>query len=240
MALWTKLMFILLTQLARRMTYDRRHHVPRYHEWMSDPAVREATASEPLTLEEEFAMQEMTFIVLAQTEPTPLDASATIDQLRNHDASDAMIGDVNVFLSTMYPSDDEEGADLESSSNPRARERHPLPTGRRQCEVEIMIPMASNQRKGYAFEALRIFLPYVSHVLGIPPNNFFARIGATNSASLDLFEHKLGFERGSTSVFDEVEMTCSHDEWNFPKVPTASLEYPATPSSLLSHHAHHG
>ncbi|SGY34971.1 BQ5605_C002g01709 [Microbotryum silenes-dioicae] len=35
-----------------------RHHVPRYHEWMSDPAVREATASEPLTLEEEFAMQE--------------------------------------------------------------------------------------------------------------------------------------------------------------------------------------
>ncbi|SGY34984.1 BQ5605_C002g01711 [Microbotryum silenes-dioicae] len=89
--------------------------------------------------------------------------------------------------------------------------------------------MASNQRKGYAFEALCIFLPYVSHVLGIPSNNFFARIGATNSASLDLFVHKLDFERGKTSVFDEVEMTCSHDEWTFPKVPTVSLEYPAPP-----------
>jgi hypothetical protein len=31
-----------------------REHVPRYHEWMQDPALLEATASEPLTLEQEF------------------------------------------------------------------------------------------------------------------------------------------------------------------------------------------
>lgn len=36
---------------------SRASHVPRYHEWMSDPAVREATASEELTLEEEYEMQ---------------------------------------------------------------------------------------------------------------------------------------------------------------------------------------
>ncbi|SCV68414.1 BQ2448_535 [Microbotryum intermedium] len=218
----------------------RRHHVERYHEWMSDPAVREATASEPLTLQEEFEMQEswrvdedkMTFIVLSQTEPSPLDATATVDQVRDRDTSSGMIGDINVFLSTTYPPDEEGGADFDLNSNPRARNAagaRPMPTGRRQCEVEVMIPMASNQRQRYAFEALRIFLPYVSRVLGIPPNDFFARIGATNSASLDLFEHKLGFKRGNTSVFDEIEMTYQHDEWSFPRVPAVLLDYPPQP-----------
>lgn len=32
------------------------HHVPAYHAWMQDPAMLEATASEPLTLEEEYRM----------------------------------------------------------------------------------------------------------------------------------------------------------------------------------------
>lgn len=35
----------------------RKEHVARYHEWMQDAATREATASEPLSLEEEYAMQ---------------------------------------------------------------------------------------------------------------------------------------------------------------------------------------
>lgn len=32
-------------------------HVPKYHEWMKSPFLQEMTASEPLTLEEEYAMQ---------------------------------------------------------------------------------------------------------------------------------------------------------------------------------------
>ncbi len=32
-------------------------HVPKYHEWMLDPALLQATASEPLTLDQEFQMQ---------------------------------------------------------------------------------------------------------------------------------------------------------------------------------------
>ena len=32
-------------------------HVPKYHQWMKDPSLLQATASEPLTLQEEYRMQ---------------------------------------------------------------------------------------------------------------------------------------------------------------------------------------
>ena len=35
----------------------RKEHVPKYHEWMKSPFLLEMTASEPLTLDEEYEMQ---------------------------------------------------------------------------------------------------------------------------------------------------------------------------------------
>lgn len=55
----------------------RKEHVEKYHQWMQCPHLQEATASEPLTIEEEYNMQhkwaededKCTFIVLDRSLP---------------------------------------------------------------------------------------------------------------------------------------------------------------------------
>ena len=57
----------------------RRDHVAKYHEWMQSAELQELTGSEPLSLEEEFRMQESwrtdqdkcTFIVLSKVISPP-------------------------------------------------------------------------------------------------------------------------------------------------------------------------
>ncbi|KAG0422834.1 hypothetical protein HPB47_001356 [Ixodes persulcatus] len=82
-------------------------HVERYHEWMKDPHLQEMTASEPLSLADEYAMQKSwcedddkcTFIVL--------------DRKQYEESSDevgAMIGDVNLFFNNQ---DNNREAELE-------------------------------------------------------------------------------------------------------------------------------
>ena len=105
----------------------RKHHVSRYHEWMCSPELLEATASEPLSLEEEYKMQiswrdddkKVTFIVL--------DATPKGDDVNDDEAS-RMLGDVNLFLN-----------DRDDPCN---------------AEIEIMIAEKQSQRKGFAREAL--------------------------------------------------------------------------------------
>ncbi|XP_069785397.1 alpha/beta-tubulin-N-acetyltransferase 9 isoform X6 [Narcine bancroftii] len=47
---------VLLGQLAALVPYSTRH-VPRYHQWMKSEELLKLTASEPLTLEQEYQMQ---------------------------------------------------------------------------------------------------------------------------------------------------------------------------------------
>ncbi|KAK4704638.1 hypothetical protein P7C70_g1573, partial [Phenoliferia sp. Uapishka_3] len=182
----------------------RAEHVLRYHEWMSDPQIREATASEELSLEEEYEMQKLTFIVLRRI-PDLLPSDPTF--LLQHGV-DQMVGDVNVFLSQAYDSDPD--SDSEFATSP------PTPP-RTRCEVELMIAVSSTRRQGFGQAALKIFLSYASKELKLPPSAFFSRIGIKNAPSLALFE-KLGFSKIKVvEAFGEVEMgyTGEHDKWGW-------------------------
>ncbi|XP_077824765.1 alpha/beta-tubulin-N-acetyltransferase 9 isoform X11 [Macaca mulatta] len=110
-------------------------HVPRYHEWMKSEELQRLTASEPLTLEQEYAMQrswredadKCTFIVL-DAEKWQAQPGATEES--------CMVGDVNLFLT-----------DLEDPTL---------------GEIEVMIAEPSCRGKGLGTEAVLAMLSYGS------------------------------------------------------------------------------
>ncbi|TKA76191.1 hypothetical protein B0A55_03089 [Friedmanniomyces simplex] len=135
------------------------HHVPTYHAWMQDPSLQIATASEPLTLDEEYAMQrswredadKLTFIVcLPLTRPLPLMADmrqpAALVHVGVDDAPERMVGDVNLFLSQATDDDDDgEGSGVEGVIG----------------EIELMIARKDLHRQGYGRAALLTFTGYI-------------------------------------------------------------------------------
>jgi RimJ/RimL family protein N-acetyltransferase len=178
---------------------------------MADEEIQKATASEPLTLEEEYAMQrswrtdadKLTFIVCTRT---AMGCSGTQTQSVSAGKEDApahMVGDVNLFL---Y--DDDEDAEDPDASNERSV------VG----ELEIMIALQHQRGKGLAQDTLRAFMCYIQSQLsgigrefagakGMRLKYLRVKIDKDNVRSLRLFE-RVGFVRTSAepNYFGEVEM----------------------------------
>ncbi|GAV74597.1 Acetyltransf_3 domain-containing protein [Cephalotus follicularis] len=157
-------------------------HVPRYHQWMQDPSLLQATGSDPLTLDQEFKMQlswsqdplKETFIVL---DKDMLEGAF----VHGDPHVEAMVGDVNLYMNDL--------------DNPQM------------AEVEIMIAEPRSRGKGLGKESVLMMMAYAVENLGI--HVFRVKIGESNGASLNLFL-KLGFKEASYSeIFKEVTLDLS-------------------------------
>lgn len=123
-----------------------------------DPYLQEVTASEPLSLEEEYDMQ-------AQWCADPHKCTFLIQQYGDSWTEEVkypydLIGDVNLFMHDSYD--------------------------RTNAEIELMVAMANCRRKGVGVAALCAMMRYGLEHLGI--TRFFAKISDTNIPSIELFK----------------------------------------------------
>ncbi|XP_067936060.1 alpha/beta-tubulin-N-acetyltransferase 9-like [Watersipora subatra] len=154
----------------------RPKHVLKYHEWMKSEELQELTASEPLTLEQEYEMQKSwseddkkcTFIIL--------DGSKLASDFGNE--VDTMVGDVNLFFN-----------DVDCSTS---------------AEIEIMVAEADTRGKGIGKEATLAMMQYGIATLGV--TIFTAKIGYNNKLSLALFHRLHFKEVSRSEAFQEVTL----------------------------------
>lgn len=160
----------------------RKCHVPKYHKWMENDELRQQTASEQLSLDEEYEMQQTwlndddkcTFIVL--------DRQTYNDTDQNEVQS--MVGDVNLFLND---ADD-----------------------RRKAEIEVMIAEQKSRGQGLGRESVLTIIFY--GVVSLNIERFSAKIGFNNLSSLSLFQSLSFTEVSRSDVFEEVTLELIVDE----------------------------
>jgi RimJ/RimL family protein N-acetyltransferase len=183
---------------------------------MQDSELQAATASEPLTLPEEYEMQQswrtdndkLTFIVCL---PRSSDGDGRV-QGGADDCTGRMIGDINLFL--FEPEDDED----EGESNSGAGKSNAV-VG----EIELMIARKDLHRRGYGRAALLSFVGYIldswpqiaaeySSVAASndPPKSLDylrVKINQSNTRSIALFE-SIGFAQtaAGANYFGEIEL----------------------------------
>lgn len=158
-------------------------HVPRYHEWMKSPELQQLTASEPLSLQQEYDMQKSwredndkcTFIVL--------DKQRWADP--GVEEEQCMVGDVNIFLTD--------------------------PTDPSLAELEVMIAEPSYRGRGIGKEVTRMMMCYGITKLGV--KRFQAKIGLDNQVSISMFKKLRFQEVSVCNVFKEVTLEMTVDEF---------------------------
>uniref|UniRef100_A0A1A7WYU8 Alpha/beta-tubulin-N-acetyltransferase 9 n=1 Tax=Iconisemion striatum TaxID=60296 RepID=A0A1A7WYU8_9TELE len=156
-------------------------HVPRYHEWMKSPELQQLTASEPLSLDQEYDMQKSwredddkcTFIILDKQKW----ADPSVDE------EQCMLGDVNIFLTD--------------------------PTDLSLAELEVMIAEPSYRGKGIGKEVTLMMMHYGISKLGV--KRFEAKIGLDNQVSIAMFKKLHFQQVSVCNVFKEVTLELTVD-----------------------------
>ncbi|KAK8067006.1 GNAT domain-containing protein [Apiospora hydei] len=149
--------------------YDA-HHVPQYHTWMEDEAIREATASDRLTLQEEYENQvswrtsadKLTFVLCRPLEPSSPRVKATVagDAVwaGQDDVPERMLGDINMFLTPWDDNDnDDDGAGAVAMADADAAGVEFV-----RAEVDVMIAGAADRGRGLGKAAVGALLEFVS------------------------------------------------------------------------------
>ncbi|KXH35535.1 N-acetyltransferase [Colletotrichum simmondsii] len=185
--------------------------------------IQEATASEPLTLEEEYENQQswrtshdkLTFIICQPLDSLSTTVTTETVQAGEIDASERMIGDINFFI---YPYDDDEDEEGQASA---ANE------GLYVGEVDVMVASKEHRGRGIGHAAVTTLLTYVhrnkaqileEYVQGeeggketttkkaAQLKGLMVKIKEGNAASIALFR-RLGFvQKGEVNYFGEIQM----------------------------------
>lgn len=198
----------------------RKAHVNKYHEWMSDPILQQKTASEPLSLEDEYAMQrswrndpdKLTFIIARTDECRGSEDGIHSLLMSDEQQIGAIIGDINLFWSTVV----EDILNAEQQVVGTSDVQNLIVKG----ELELMIAEKTFRKKGIGQEAIEMFTKYIernetlllSEFLGPKAGRnsrisyLFVKIGEGNTESMRLFE-RCGFQvRSFDKYFKEYEL----------------------------------
>lgn len=166
--------------------YERKH-VEKYHQWMKSEELQELTASDPLSLEEEYQMQQSwrndedkcTFLILDRQ-----CYEQTKDEIK------ALVGDTNIFIQ----SNTEDGSSLHRIVG----------------EIEIMIAETAARGKRYGWEATILMLLYGVEHLHL--RQYIAITKDTNVRAMKMFERMKFQETKRTPIFHEVSFGRPVDE----------------------------
>ncbi|KAF2684823.1 hypothetical protein K458DRAFT_27302 [Lentithecium fluviatile CBS 122367] len=232
----------LLTPKTLLVPYSP-HHVPTYHEWMQDPHLQAATASEPLTLAAEYAMQQswrtdadkLTFIACTAppVPPTPSPTPPPHITAEKGDAPGSMIGDVNLFLSPDSDPDSEHEENDVKNDEHRRGDKDEQQTIKAIGEVEIMIASHRHQGQGLGREILLSFLWYILASLDAIMAEYHGvhGDGKTKASQLTYLRVKIDKDNArSVKLFESVGFKKVKEEPNY--FGEVELRWPVTSGSL--------